>query len=188
MVEEAAQHEHDPANETRFVTPLWLLKVFGKFWGLCAASIAIGLFFGILCTLMTKNFRFIAHSAIHESALFLCCAMMSYFASEAVHMSAIVSLLATSLIMSHYAWYNLSPQGKHVTSVTFQTLGFVAEAVVFGYVGITAAYEWQQYERDLKFVVFGFFVVIIGRFGAIYLTYYMFSCCPGDKRNKLTFP
>lgn len=188
VVEEAAGREHDAASETKFVTPLWVLKVFGKFLWLCTASILIGLFFGILCTLMTKKFRFIAHSAIHESALFLCFAMMSYFTSEAVHMSAIVSLLATSLIMSHYAWYNLSPQGKHVTSVTFQTLGFIAEAVVFGYVGITAAYEWLNYERDLVFVVIGFFVVIIGRFGAIYITYYMFACVPGDKRNKLTFP
>ena len=120
--------------------------------------------------------------------MFICFAMISYFVSEAVEMSAIVSLLATSLIMSHYAWYNLSPQGKHVTSVTFQTLGFIAEAVVFGYVGITAAWEWENKERDLVFVVIGFFVVIVGRFGAIYVTYFMFSCCPGDKENLLTFP
>ena len=34
-------------------------------------------------------------------------------------MSSIVTILTTSLVQSHYAWYNLSPQGKHVTSVTF---------------------------------------------------------------------
>ena len=141
-----------------------MLGVAGNFLGLCSASIAIGLVFGILCTLITKHCRFIAHSSIHESALFICFAMISYFVSEAVEMSAIVSLLATSLIMSHYAWYNLSPQGKHVTSVTFQTLGFIAEAVVFGYVGITAAWEWENKERDLVFVVIGFFVVIVGAF------------------------
>ena len=48
-------------------------------------------------------------------------------------------LLATSIILSHYAFYNLSPQGQHVTSVTFQTLGYMAEAIVFAYVGVISA-------------------------------------------------
>jgi len=81
----------------------------GEFLKLCAVSILIGLFFGILATKMTKHWRWLAHSAINESALFLTFALISYFVSEAIEMSAIVSLLATSMILSHYAWFNLSP-------------------------------------------------------------------------------
>ena len=91
----------------------------GEFFKLCTVSVLIGLVFGFVATWLTKKFRFIAHSAINESALFLSFAMISYFVSEAIEMSAIVSLLATSMILSHYAWYNLSPQGQHVTSITF---------------------------------------------------------------------
>jgi len=43
---------------------------------------------------------------------------MSYSISEYYEQSAIVTLLVCSLVMSHYGWYNLSPQGKHVSSVT----------------------------------------------------------------------
>lgn len=64
----------------------------------------------------------------------------------------------------------------------------MAEAIVFAYVGITAAYQWQNFERDLIFVGICFFIVIIGRFAAIYTTYFIFSFFPGNQSNKLTFP
>jgi hypothetical protein len=64
----------------------------------------------------------------------------------------------------------------------------MAEAIVFAYVGICAAYQWNNFERDLVFVGIGFFIVIIGRFSAIYLTYFLFSFFPGSKSNILTFP
>ena len=62
-------------------------------------------------------------------------------------MSGIISLLTCSIIMGHYAWYNLSPQGKSTTSVTFAFLGSTAEAGVYCYVGIslfsTIPYWWS---------------------------------------------
>lgn len=82
-------------------------------------STVIGLFFGFTTSYMTKKFRFISQSAIAETFLLLCMALFSYFLSAQFDYSGIVSVLVNSVIMSHYCWYNLSPQGKHVTSVTF---------------------------------------------------------------------
>ena len=58
------------------------LNIARNFIVLSLASISIGLFFGILTSLMTKYFRFIAHSAIGESALFISLATLGYFFSE----------------------------------------------------------------------------------------------------------
>lgn len=113
----------------------------GKFIQLVLISIALGLVFGAMCSLVTKHCRFIAHSAINESALFLCFALLSYYVSELLEASAIATILVTSIVLSHYSFYNLSPQGKHVTSVTFQTLGYMAEATVFAFVGVISAKE-----------------------------------------------
>jgi NhaP-type Na+/H+ or K+/H+ antiporter len=93
--------------------------IMGDFCKLFSLSILIGLVFGFLASYLTKCMRFIAQSAIGESFILICFGLFSYFLSELMEMSGIVSLLTTALIMAHYAWHNLSPQGKHVTSVTF---------------------------------------------------------------------
>ena len=80
---------------------------------------AIGLVFGFSFSYLTKRARFLAHNVVGESFCLLCFAMISYFLADLIEVSGIVSLLTTAIVMSHYAWHNLSPQGKHVTSVTF---------------------------------------------------------------------
>lgn len=86
-----------------------LLKQFGSFFLLVFYSVAIGVISGFLCTLILKYFRFVTHSPIAECSLMLCCGALSYYVSETAHSSGIVSILGTSLMLSHYAWYNLSP-------------------------------------------------------------------------------
>ena len=87
-------------------TPLIVLLDFFK---ISICSILIGVFFGFLATLMTKKLRFISHSAVFESTLLIAFAMFGYLLSEMLSFSAICSLLVTSIIYSHYTWYNLSP-------------------------------------------------------------------------------
>lgn len=147
------------------------------FYNLFMWSILIGIIFGFLSAYLTKKLRFIAKaSAILESFILICFALLSYFISEINHYSGIVTLLTTAVIMAHYSWHNLSPQGQHVTSVTFQTLGFGAEALVFVTVGLTHQYYFTQ-KLCLPFVLAEFFIIIIGRFLAIFLSYYMTNCC-----------
>mmetsp|Transcript_36181 Transcript_36181/g.55571 ORF Transcript_36181/g.55571 Transcript_36181/m.55571 type:complete len:80 (+) Transcript_36181:801-1040(+) len=64
-------------------------------------------------------------------------AMFTYYVAEILGQNGITSLVTCAIIEAHYTWYNLSPQGKHVTSVTFQTLGYAFEAFVFSFVGLS---------------------------------------------------
>jgi NhaP-type Na+/H+ or K+/H+ antiporter len=79
------------------------------FFLLVLESVLIGFATGLICTLVLKYFRFVTHSPIAECSLMLCSGALSYYISETTHNSGIVSILGTSLMLSHYAWYNLSP-------------------------------------------------------------------------------
>ena len=65
-------------------------------------------------------------------------------------------------------------------------MGYIAEALVFGYIGITSAYSFKHQACSWQFILAEFFIVIVGRTAGIFLSYYVFSCCPGNPVNKLT--
>jgi NhaP-type Na+/H+ or K+/H+ antiporter len=111
--------------------------IIGNFIILALGSLGIGIVFGLLASGMFKTMRFLTISAVRETAIIFCVAYMSYCVGEAADVSGIICLLTTGVIMAHYTWYSLSPQGKHVTSVTFAVIGFLAEAFVFAYLGIS---------------------------------------------------
>jgi NhaP-type Na+/H+ or K+/H+ antiporter len=80
-----------------------------NFVTLALSSLAIGLLFGVLSSLMFKYARFLCHSAITETILLLIIAMVCYYISESLAFSGIISLLSCGITMAHYTWYNLSP-------------------------------------------------------------------------------
>lgn len=133
-------------EENKGLHPVYTpLTVIGDFFKISICSILIGVVVGLLATLMTKKMRFISQSAVFESTLLIAFAMLGYMVSEMLEFSAICSLLVASIIYSHYTWYNLSPQGQHVTALTFQTLGYMAEALVFAYIGLTSCFYAINY-------------------------------------------
>ena len=46
--------------------------------------------------------------------------------------------------------------------------------------------HYTTYPFSWQLIVFMFFVVIIGRYAGIVLSYYMFSCFKGNKQNNLS--
>ena len=59
-------------------------------------------------------------------------AFLSYYVGEGpLQASGVTALIVTAVMQAQYSWYNLSPQGKHVSGVTIATTGFLAEAFVF---------------------------------------------------------
>lgn len=115
--------------------------------------------------------RFLTHSPVHETVLVFCFGYMGYLLSEIFELSGIISLLTCGIVMAHYAWYNLSPQSKHTTSLAFGAIGFGAEAFIFSYLGLTF-FAYRDYEWSWQFFVNEFFVVLIGRFiGIVGLLY-----------------
>ena len=106
-------------SEDEYKKASFYAKTIGIFLYLCFMSIFVGTVCGMIPTILLKKFRFISHSAIGESTLLLIFAMIGYFLSEVLDISGIVSILCTSLVYSHYAFFNLSPQGKNITSILF---------------------------------------------------------------------
>ena len=107
-----------------------------NFFFLSFVSGVIGLLGGIISGLMTKHFRFLTRNSIHETFVLVVIAFLSYYIADCLEMSGIISIIVTSVMQAQYSWYNLSPQGKSVSAVTFQSMGYFAEALIFSYIGL----------------------------------------------------
>ncbi len=84
-------------------------KILGAFISLSFFSLLAGVVMGILSAVATKNFRFLTVKPVVECTLIFCFGYLSYAVAELFHYSGIIALLAASIIMAKYSWYNLSP-------------------------------------------------------------------------------
>lgn len=84
-------------------------SILGDFTILGIGSIGIGMIFGLVGSYILKKFRFLTHSAIKETLVIFSMGYLSYAVGEIVHVSGIISLLTSGVLMAHYGWYNLSP-------------------------------------------------------------------------------
>ena len=139
-----------------------------------------------MISFITKKMRFLAQNVIVEALLIFVFALGSFFCSRMLVKSGTVSLLTTSIIMSHYAWHNLSPQGKHVTSVTFQTIGYGAEALIYCFVGLSTATVAYSNEVSFAFVGLELALVIVGRFLIVFVLYFICRSCSKSESSKLS--
>jgi len=109
--------------------------------------VLVGAVVGFISAFAFKSYRLLTHNTIIECALVFCFGYLSYVLAELVDLSGIVSLLACGIFMGQFTWYNLSPQGKQSTSVAFQIIGYLIEAFVFSYLGLTqlsySDYDWS---------------------------------------------
>lgn len=87
-------------------------------------------------SLLFKYGRFLTHSSVTETMIIFIIALMTYYLSEALELSGMISLLTAGITMAHYTWYNLSPQGKTISSVAVSIFGAAAESIVFAYIGL----------------------------------------------------
>jgi len=126
-------------------------------------SLLTGIVFAFICALLLKKARMLTSSAINETLVIFIFGYLSYTFAEFFHFSGIISLLTSGVVLAHYAWYNLSPQGKKVTTTCFQFIGLGCEAFCFTQLGLTffsySSFEWSA---QLFFVMF--FIIVVGRF------------------------
>lgn len=150
------------------------LEIIGNFLGLAAGSLAIGLVFGLIASYSLKAMRFLTVSSIKETLLIFSFGYLSYSTGEIAHMSGIISLLTSGIVMAHYGWYNLSPQGKHVSCVALQVIGFGFEAFVFAYLGLSffSYADLFNFPWSWSFILIELFICIVARIaGTVGLLY-----------------
>lgn len=173
---------YDPSYTFTATTPF---RIIGEFLILGSVSVLIGFLLGLICSYTFKRMRFLTVSAIKETFLIFCFGYLSYSISELVGMSGIISLLTCGVVMAHYCWYNLSPQGKHVSSVAFQVIGFGSEAFIFVYLGLTFFASTKEQEWSWQFIFVELIIVIFGRFAGTVGLLYLLVLCRHKKKLRL---
>ena len=169
------------------ITPIHIL---GSFFSLGFNSFFIGVVFGLLSSYILKTFRAFSKSPVSESMMIFCMAYLSYVISETAHYSGIITLLTSGVVMAHYTWYNLSPQGKQSSFIVFQFLGYAIEAFVFSYLGLTF-FSYGGFKWSPGLFVVELVIICIGRgLGTLGLIGLLQSCCKyksGITLNELVF-
>lgn len=172
----------EPKSHFTWQTPF---EILGNFIKLGLISILIGVVIGMLSSLMFKYMRFLTHSPITETLMIMILAFICYYASEGLHQSGIISLLTCGITMAHYTWYNMSPQGKTITSVSVSTYGAAAESFVFVYIGLCVfTYTTDSTVGDMddhiwstSFILWMVLIVIFGRLITVFMSHYLFELC-----------
>ena len=106
-------------KRTSEVTPGTPFAILYDFTELGCASLMIGIIFGLLSSYVLKQYRIFAKNPVSESMMIFCFGYLSYVISEVSESSGIISLLTAGVVMAHYTWYNLSPQGKQSSFIVF---------------------------------------------------------------------
>jgi len=96
-------------NEITYMTPFDILQ---NFFNLGYSSISVGVIIGLASAYITKNFRDLCRNSVHESMLIFVFGYITYIIGEVMEASGIIALLTAGMVMAHYTWFNLSPQGK----------------------------------------------------------------------------
>ena len=82
-----------------------------EFLMLGIVSILLGCVFGCMQSYLMKKVRSLTRDPVAECAIIFAVGYISYVVAELLHQSGIITLLFSGITMSHYGWYNLSPQG-----------------------------------------------------------------------------
>lgn len=106
----------DEHTEIGWTAPFQIL---GDFLLLGFGSLAIGLLYGIIASIMFKHVRSLTLSSTVECLVIFLIAYMAYVTAEMAAFSVIIALLTSGVVMAHYAWYSLSSQGQHGSYLVF---------------------------------------------------------------------
>ncbi|KAG0747972.1 hypothetical protein G6F57_000482 [Rhizopus arrhizus] len=142
-----------------------IFKGIGLFLGVFWASTLIGILCGVLVALTMKFSQLYRFPSI-EACLVLLMAYSSYFLSNAIQMSGIVTLLFTGITLKHYAYDNLSLKSKRATKAMCQIPSQLSENFIFIYLGINL---FTQDDLDYKplFILVTLAFICVARYASV---------------------
>ncbi|KAL8970344.1 MAG: hypothetical protein Q9197_003858 [Variospora fuerteventurae] len=113
-----------------------LFEAIGFFFLIFFGSLLIGVVVGIGTALVLK-YTLVRKFPKIESCFIILIAYASYYFSNGVFMSGIVSLLFCGITLKHYAYYNMSRRTQLTTKYIFSVLAQLSENFIFIYLGLT---------------------------------------------------
>ncbi|KAH8673999.1 putative sodium/hydrogen exchanger 3 [Xylariales sp. PMI_506] len=115
-------------------------------------SLLIGILIGVGTALILK-FTYVRRYPQIESCLIVLIAYASYFFSQGLQMSGIVSLLFCGITLKHYAYFNMSRRTQLSTKYIFQVLAQLSENFIFIYLGLSLFTDTDLQFQPLLIIV-----------------------------------
>uniref|UniRef100_A0A8B9M843 Solute carrier family 9 member A9 n=1 Tax=Accipiter nisus TaxID=211598 RepID=A0A8B9M843_9AVES len=137
----------------------------GNFLGIFAGSFAMGSSYAVV-THLTK-FTKLCEFPMLETGLFFLLSWSAFLSAEAAGLTGIVAVLFCGVTQAHYTYNNLSPDSKMRTKQLFEFMNFLAENVIFCYMGL-ALFTFQNHLFNPLFIFGAFVAVFVARACNIY--------------------
>lgn len=138
----------------------------GKFLFSFAGSMFLGVSFGLCCSLGLKHSHLSSYPQI-ESCIVALVAYTSYFFSNGLSMSGIVSLLFCGITLKHYAYHTMSKRTQKTTKYLFAVLAQLSENFIFIYLGLNLFTQDVQVFKPV-FIVVTAIAVMASRYAAVF--------------------
>ncbi|KAJ5145926.1 uncharacterized protein N7515_000490 [Penicillium bovifimosum] len=161
---ETAQRYHE--NAAGPLTVGHFFEAVGLFLLVFFGSMVAGMLVGIATALGLK-YTHVRRMPKIESCLIILIAYASYFFSNGVHLSGIVSLLFCGITLKHYAYYNMSRRTQLTTKYLFQVMAQLSENFIFIYLGLDLFVEPNLRFNPL-FIMVAVFGICLARYMAVF--------------------
>ncbi|KAJ5470655.1 hypothetical protein N7530_008012, partial [Penicillium desertorum] len=162
---ETAQRYHE-TGAAGSLTFLNLFEAVGLFLLVFFGSMVVGMLVGIATALGLK-YTLVRRLPKIESCLIILVAYASYFFSNGVHLSGIVSLLFCGITLKHYAYYNMSRRTQLTTKYLFQVMAQLSENFIFIYLGLDLFVE-PNLQFNPLFIMVAVFGICLARYLAVF--------------------
>jgi len=131
-----------------------------------SSSMFLGICIALATSLLLKHSRLALYPSI-ESCLIALLAYTSYFLSNGLSMSGIVSLLFCGITLKHYAYHTMSRRTQRTTKYLFAVLAQLSENFIFVYLGLNLFTQEFAVFKPL-FILITLIAVIFTRYLAVF--------------------
>ncbi|XP_078245262.1 sodium/hydrogen exchanger 9 [Pogona vitticeps] len=138
----------------------------GNFLGIFAGSFAMGSAYAVVAALLTK-FTKLCEFPMLETGLFFLLSWSAFLSAEAAGLTGIVAVLFCGVTQAHYTYNNLSTESRMRTKQLFEFMNFLAENVIFCYMGL-ALFTFQNHIFNALFIFGAFVATFIARACNVY--------------------
>ncbi|XP_074262018.1 sodium/hydrogen exchanger 9 isoform X1 [Saimiri boliviensis] len=138
----------------------------GNFLGIFAGSFAMGSAYAVITALISK-FTKLCEFPMLETGLFFLLSWSAFLSAEAAGLTGIVAVLFCGVTQAHYTYNNLSSDSKVRTKQLFEFMNFLAENVIFCYMGL-ALFTFQNHIFNALFILGAFLAIFVARACNIY--------------------
>ncbi|OAY55678.2 sodium/hydrogen exchanger 4 [Manihot esculenta] len=169
------------------------LHVIGDFVYLFLTSTALGVTTGLVTAYILKTLYFGRHSSIREISLMVLMAYLSYMLAELLDLSGILTVFFCGILMSHYAWHNVTESSRITTRHVFAMMSYVAETFIFLYVGMDALdiEKWKtsklSFGNSMSICSMLMLLILLGRAAFVFPLSALSNCMNRGRVSLITF-